>query len=427
MGARVMFALLAARRFGPLFVTQFLGAFNDNLYKTAMLFLITFTLLRDDLRTGAMLVTLAGGIFILPYFLFSGIAGQLADARDKAMLIRIIKAVEIGIMLVGAAALHYDSILLLMLVLFAMGTHSAFFGPIKYAILPQHLKGSELLAGTGLVEAGTFIAILLGQVAGGLMKPDQSAFAVLVVAVLGYVAGRMVPPALPEPGRHAIDLNVWRGSRDAMQSIGHDIRLVRVTLAISWFWAMGAVLTAQFVPLVKGMLQAGEGVATLFLTMFSVGIALGSMLVNRLLKGRVALRFSPWAALAVSLFLVELYFAFRAFSPPPSDRLLTAAQFVTASGSARILVDLLLLSVAAGVFVVPLYAFLQAESEPGERARVIAANNIVNAGFIVVATLAGSALLGAGIEVSTIMLFVAALNLLAAALTMVDRGEIARA
>ncbi len=409
-----MLHLLATRRFAPLFVTQFLGAFNDNLYKTAMLFLITYHLMGDDLRAGATLVMLAGGVFILPFFLFSGLAGQLADARDKAWIIRMVKSAEIVIMIVGALALLSDSVALLMLVLFAMGTHSAFFGPVKYAILPQHLAPAEVLAGTGLVEAGTFVAILTGQIMGGLLPPAWAAGAVLLVAAAGWISGRAVPAAPPLGAVTDVTLNPFHSTKAVLRDLYAAPRLWRAVLAISWFWALGAVLTSQFVPLVKGVLHADASVATLFLAMFSIGIAVGSLLVNRLLRGQVTTRLSVLSALAISGFLVELYMAFQSFPRSHVATMQGILVFFSVPGSYRIVFDLFCLAIAAGVFVVPLYAVLQTEVQPESRARRIAGNNIINAAFMVASVLVVVALLAAGLQLVHLFLVMAIMNIGAA-------------
>ena len=402
-----MLRLLGTRRFGPLFATQFLGAFNDNLYKTAMLFLITYQLLAHDVQAGAVMVQLAAGVFILPFVLFSGIAGQVADGVDKARVVRWVKTAEVLIMAVGAVALEIGSIPLLMVVLFGMGCHSTLFGPIKYAILPQHLGRDEVLGGTGLVEAGTYVAILTGQVAGGLMG-SHAAWGIVAVAFVGWLTGRAVPSA---PPRHEprIDWNVVRASWTSVKHLLDDRRMWMAVLAISWFWSMGAVFTAEFVPLVKGRLYASEQVATLFLAMFSIGVSIGSLAVNRLLHGRVSAKFAPAALIAISLFVVDLVLAAHHFRPGPE--VLGARAFLMTPGSWHILLSLLGLSASAGVFVVPLYAMLQTIGDPGERAQIIAANNIVNSGFMVVASLGGAAIVAAGRSVLDVLLVVGALNL----------------
>jgi hypothetical protein len=416
-----MLQLLTARRFGPLFVTQFLGAFNDNLYKTAMLVIIGFAILRDDPQTAAQMIAVAGGVFILPFLLFSSLAGDVSDTVDKARVARWVKIAEIGIMAVGTWALTHDSIAILMLVLFAMGLHSTFFGPIKYAILPQHLKKDEVLGGTGLVEAGTYVAILTGQVAGGLLGAD-AAYAVLAVAVAGYVASRSIPPAPPEPGQR-IDWNFARGSWKLVGRLTGDRRMLLTVTAVSWFWAMGAVLTALFVPLVKERLGSGPDVATLFLALFSVGVATGSVAVNRMLKGEISGRHTPAAAVVLSALIVAFVVAVQGFETTGVEEGVGA--FLAHPQSPAIVALLFLMAAAAGVFVVPLYAMLQTECGANERARIIAGNNIVNALFMVVASLVSTALLGAGLTVLDVVAVVAAVNLLLVPVTMKLRRPLA--
>lgn len=384
-----MFALLGSRRFGPLFVTQFLGAFNDNLFKTALIFLVTFHLRAGDPVGAATLATVATGVFILPFVLFSGIAGSMSDARDKAAIARWVKLAEIAFMALGAVALGLQSEVLALVVVFLMGVHSTVFGPMKYAILPQHLAADELLLGTGLVEGATFVAILLGQIAGGLLPPAVAGWVALGVAVTGYLSSRFIPPAPAQPGNR-IDWNPWRASKTALgQAFGNpQVRIA--TIAISWFWALGAVYTSQFVPLAKNDLGGDEGVATLFLAAFSVGVALGSAMVSRLLNHRVSARLAAPAGIVMALAGIDLFFAERAFGGAAGD----VAGFLADPRGWRVLADLTVLAVAGGIFSVPLYGILQTATAAGGRARAIAANNIVNSAFQV------TAVLGIGVAIS---------------------------
>jgi len=382
-------ATLASRRFVPLFVTQFLGAFNDNLFKTAMLFLITFRL-GVDIKTAATTVTAAAGVFILPLFLFSGVAGQLADARDKAAVARAVKLAEVFILGIGGVALMLGSVPLLFACLFGMGTHSTVFGPVKYAILPQHLRPENLLTGTGLVEGGTFVAILLGQIAGGLLPTGWAAAAMLVAALAGLAASRLIPPAPPAVDAPAIDWNPLAASAAVIRKAFAVRPVWLATLAISWFWALGAIFTTEFVPLVKGSLHASEGVATLFLAVFTVGIAAGSAAVGRLLDGRVSAKAAPWAAIAMAAASLSLLLTVRD-TGHGGDTL----GFVTTPAAWPILMALFVLAFAGGIFSVPLYGILQTAGGAATRSGAVAANNIVNAAFQVGGTvLAGSAVAG---------------------------------
>jgi acyl-[acyl-carrier-protein]-phospholipid O-acyltransferase/long-chain-fatty-acid--[acyl-carrier-protein] ligase len=404
-------SLLARRRFAPLFATQFLGAFNDNLYRSAMLFLIAFRLLAGDPDRAALAAVAAGGVFILPYFLFSSLAGQLADRIDKAVLARWVKVAEVGIMVVGAVALLWGSMPLLFLVLFAMGVHSTFFGPIKYSILPQHLAERELMGGTGLVESGTFLAILLGQLAGGLLATNAASIAVLGVAALGLLASMFIPPAPPAADRPALDRNLVRATASIIRRARGTRWLYLTILGISWFFALGAVLTQQFVPLVE-RLRGDETVASLFLALFSVGVAAGSLTVNRLLRGEISARYVPVAALVLALAVIDLSVTVRGMAPAAAPVGITG--FLQLAGSWRLVADLLVISLAGGVFIVPLYAFLQTLGDPANRSRDVAANNVVNAAAMVGVSVVVALMLAAGADIATVFLVLGLFGLVVA-------------
>ena len=409
--------LMRTRRFLPLFATQFLGAFNDNLYKSAMVIMVTYAIYSDETKE-ATFNAIAGGLFILPFFLFSALAGQLADSTDKARIIRIVKTVEIVIMVGGAAGLVQHNIPLLLAALFAMGVHSSFFGPIKYAILPQHLRRDEVLGGTGLVEAGTYGAILLGTIAGGLLGRNHyeiAAIGVLAVAALGWLTGRMVPPAPPEADAPPLkmDWHIIRASIRLVNATLHIPRLFLAIAAISFFWSMGAILAAQFPPLVKNVLHANEEVATAFLAIFSIGVALGSVLINRLLAGRVAAKYAPAAAIAMGLFVLHLYWNVLDW-PVTSGPLLDLKTFAVIRQAEWVMFDLFGVAVAGGMFVVPLYAFLTTTVPKSETARTVAANNIVNSGAMVLSALILTGLVQAGVSVEGTLMLVAAMSPFAA-------------
>ena len=368
--------LMRKRRFLPLFVTQFLGAFNDNLFKTAMVILVTYSIDSDETKE-ATFNAVAAGIFILPFFLFSALAGQLADSMDKSRIIRWVKSAEIVIMVFGAGGLLIQSIPLMLAALFAMGVHSSFFGPIKYAILPQHLRDDEVLGGTGLVEAGTYIAILGGTIAGGLIPPTTAAALVLIVALLGRLSGASVPPAPPAPDAPIpqMDWHIVRASIRLVSATMHIPRLFLAIAAISFFWAQGAILAAQFPPLVKNVLGSNQEVATLFLAIFSIGVATGSVLINRLLAGRVLAKYSPISVIVMGLFIVHLYWNVHNW-PDHGPGLLNLQQFMAVRQGQWVMFDLFGVAVAGGMFVVPLYAFLTTTVPKSETARTVAANNI---------------------------------------------------
>jgi MFS family permease len=415
--------LLRTRRFLPIFLTQFLGAFNDNLFRTSMVMLVIYGIYRDATQE-ATFSAIAGGLFILPFFLLSALAGQLADERDKAGIVRIVKTAEILIMMVGAAGLLLHNVPMLLAALCAMGIHSTFFGPIKYAILPQHLAGDEVLGGTGLVEAGTYIGILVGTLLGGVLvfqNPDGSfhaewaAIAVIIVALIGRVTGHFVPAAPPDPDAPPFhfDWHIVRASIRLVSATLHIPRLFLAIIAISFFWAMGAVLAAQFPPLVKNAIGADQTVATLFLGTFSVGVAIGSVAVNRLLGGQVSAKFSPASALLMGLFVLDLYRRVKGWPAEP-DQLRNLGTFLAMDGSWMIVLDLLGVAVAGGMFVVPLYAFLTTTVPKSETARTIAANNIVNSGLMVAATLILTVAVQLGVTVADSLLIVAGASTIAA-------------
>lgn len=374
-------SLLGKRRFLPLFVTQFLGAFNDNLFKNALVFFVTYQVLSSP-AAETTFSAIATGIFILPFFLFSALAGQLADSHDKAAIMRIIKWAEIGIMLVGAVGIFTSTVWVMLLALFAMGVHSTFFGPIKYAVLPQHLAKDEVLGGTGLVEAGTYVAILAGTIAGGLLDPHHAAYAVVGVAVLGMIAARSIPPAPPLVAIK-LDWNVLRSSIALVRATMHIRRLFLAIIAISVFWSIAAMLAVLFPPLVKNVFLAESGVAGLFLAIFSVGIAIGSMIINRLLKGEVSARYAPISVLLMAGFLIDFFLSANGWRPA-APGLADIPTFLRDSGAIRVFIDLAGISITGGMFVVPLYAFLTTTVDKSETARTVAANNIVNSGAMVI-------------------------------------------
>ncbi|HMP55622.1 MAG TPA: MFS transporter [Novosphingobium sp.] len=414
-------SLVRQRRFLPLFVTQLLGAFNDNLFKNAMVLFVVYSIYNSE-SAEARFSAIASVVFILPFFLLSALAGQLADMRDKARIIRVVKAAEIGIMLVGGAgpALAWEGIAvtglaipLMLAALFAMGVHSTFFGPIKYAILPQHLKPEEVLAGTGLVEAGTYIAILGGTILAGWLPAEAAAVGVVLTAVAGYLTGRQVPPAPPLIEAEPIDWNVWRASVNVVRHTLHDRRVFLAIMSISLFWAIGSVLFIQFPPLAKNVLHASKEVASLFLVIFSVGVAIGSMAINALLRGKVSARWAPGSVVVMAGFVVAFFLVCRAWQPPSED-LMHVGAFMARPLAVPLLLCLLGIAVAGGMFVVPLYAFLTTFVPRSETARTIAANNIVNSGAMVLGSLVAVGLSAGGVPIVNQLLLSAAMCALSA-------------
>ncbi|EMD84022.1 major facilitator superfamily MFS_1 [Pacificimonas flava] len=406
-----MFPLLGTRRFGPLFGVQFLGAFNDNLFRFGLLFLVTYRMLADSPEQAAQLVSVASGLFILPFVLFSGLAGQVADAVDKARAIRIIKFAEILIMAAGGIAIWLGSIPFMLAVLFAMGLQSTFFGPIKYAIVPQHLEGREITAGTALIEAGTYVAILSGQMAGGLVTPMMLMIGIMLVSCAGYVAALAVPSAPPAEAGGRVQANILASSWSVLQRVAQSRHLMLAALCGSWFWMIGIIFTSLFVPLVKNTLHASEGVANLFVAAFSIGVALGSLLVGRLQRGRVGAGPLAPALIVMAAASVDLYFAVNAFGGGDAELLMRPMDFLARGGGVRILLDLTLFAIAGGAFIVPTYAILMAYSEPAARAQTIAGYNIMNSAAMVVGALGAGALLSAGLGVSAVLLWTGLANL----------------
>jgi len=399
------FELLTSRRFAPLFVTQFLGAFNDNLLKSALAIVVTYRLAAAAGIDAASLVLMAGGLFIAPFFLFSGASGTLADRVDKAAIARWVKVAEIAIMTIGAWGLWQQSIPLLLASLFCLGTHSTVFGPIKYALLPQHLRSEELVAGNALIEAGTFLAILLGTIAGGsivLLKNGALVVAILGVggAAAGWLAAREIPPALPDPEDVRSRPRLIHDSIAVLRHVTGRPALLLPILAISWFWLFGATVVSGLPVLAKDVLFANERVVTLMLALFAIGVGMGSMLAERLLHGEVSARHVPLAALVMGLFAVDLYFA--SAGRVAGAELAGIAAFVATPGSWRVLGDLMGLAVAGGLFCVPLYAIVQHESEPRFRARVIAANNIINALAMTLAAIVSATLAARGLTMDAL-------------------------
>ena len=410
--------ILKSRRFLPLFVTQFLGAFNDNLFKNALAILILFRLASGD--EGEVLVALAGGIFILPYFLFSATAGQLADKYDKGRMIRVVKAVEIGVMALAAAGFAWGRIDFLLAVLFLMGAQSTFFGPLKYGILPQHLDAGELVGGNALIEAATFLAILLGTIAGGLLVLSEGGItiisaAIIAVALAGWAASLRIPAAPATVPALKVNWNFVSETGAILKHAASSRDIFLSILGISWFWLVGATFILLFPPYAKDVLGSGEQVVTLFLTVFSIGIGLGSIGCDRLLKGEVSARTVPFGALGMAIFSIDLYFASVAVAPLASgEALLGASAFLAEAGHWRILADLLLISISGGLYIVPLYAIVQKRADADHRARTIAANNVMNALFMVIGAAIAATLFAAGLSVTGVFLIIAAANVIAA-------------
>ncbi len=384
MSQQGQFSLLSKRRFLPYFITQALGAFNDNLYKNALLLFITFGSISAQ-GDSALLTNLAAGLFILPFFLFSPIAGQIADKREKSQLIRWIKLMEVAIMLVAAVAIIIGSIELMMTLLFLMGLQSAIFGPVKFSLMPQQLSSEELVGGNGLVEMGTFLAILLGTMSAGLFFDLDNAkywiaSAVIVFAVLGYFSSRYIPEAPANDPHLKINWNPFTELVNTLKQARSNRPVFLSIMAISWFWFVGASYLTQFPTFAKDYLGGSAQVVTLLLTLFSVGVALGSLLCEKLSGRKIELGIVPIGSIGMSVFGIDLYFAIASIEVVEN---MSAMAFIEQSGNWRMMLDIVLISAFGGLFVVPLQALIQNRSEEKIRAQIIAANNVLNALFMV--------------------------------------------
>jgi 1-acyl-sn-glycerol-3-phosphate acyltransferase len=412
------FALLRQRRFAPFFWTQFLGAGNDNLFKFALTVLITYQLQVAWLPP-AMAGLAIGALFILPFLLFSATSGQLSDKYPKERVIRLVKTLEVGIMALAAWGFTQQQVGLLLGCVFLMGLHSTLFGPVKFAYLPQHLSERELTGGNGMVEMGTFVAILLGNVAGGVLiaLPGVGPAAVAMACLGLAVAGRLMAQAIPASPATDPGLRInW----NPISETWHNLRLAhgnlvvfRSLLGISWMWFFGAVFLANFPVFAKDVLHGDEHVASLLLVVFSVGIGIGSLLCEVLSKRHVEIGLVPAGAIGMTVFAVDLYFASRAL--PPTDAALGVLGFLARPAHWRVMADLGLLALFAGLYSVPMYALIQLRSQPTHRARIIAANNILNALFMIVSSLGAGAMLSAGFSVPQVFLATGLLNALVGA------------
>ena len=408
-GSDSQFRLLAERRFAPFFWTQFLGAFNDNVLRNALVIMVTYQAARfagegsvlASMPPGVV-VALAPGIFILPFFLFSATAGQIAERTDKALLVRVIKAAEIGIMALAAWGFVAASLPLLLGALFLMGMHSTFFGPTKYAILPQTLAATELVGGNALVEAGTNVAILTGTIAGGLLAalpgigPEAAAASGVAFAALGFGASLAMPRLAPAAPGLAIDWNPARETWRNFRFIRGNRTVFLSILGISWFWLYGVVFLSQFPQFGKEVLRGGEHTVTALIATFSVGVGAGSLLCERLSGHKVEIGLVPFGSIGITLFGTDLFFAAQALAE--------------GGGEARVFVDLFLTGAFGGFYIVPLYALVQSRTEPGHVSRVVAGNNILNAVFMVAGSAVTILLLEAGVTVNWILFTAALMN-----------------
>lgn len=407
------FQLLKKGRFGPFFLTQFFGAFNDNVFKNTLLILIAFYSSYTNSNDSNSLINFAAILFILPFFLFSATAGQIADRFEKSQLIRKIKLVEIAIMLVAAIGFYFKNIPLLLFTLFLMGTQSSFFGPIKYSIIPQHLKKEELIGGNALVEFGTFIAILLGTMLGGILIHLSSGNIMLVpltiitLSVLGYLCSLKIPNAPATDPELKINWNPFVETFKNISILHENKTIFNSVLGISWFWLLGATFLTQLHNYTRLYLNANEQVITLLLTLFCIGIGIGSLLCERLSNRTVELGLVPIGSIGLTIFGADVFFATHY---QVGSELAGIQAFLQNHTNWRLLIDIFLLGAFGGIYIVPLYALIQTRSNPKRRSRIIAGNNILNALFITVAGIFAIILLNAGLTIPQLFLVVAILN-----------------
>lgn len=411
------FALLKDRRFLPLFVTQFLGAFHDNLFKNALVILLLYDIGAAGRAAGGydpkLLVTLAAGLFILPFVLFSALGGQLADKYPKERLIRRIKAAEIGIACAGAWALMSGYVALSFIVLFALGVQSAFFGPGKYALLPQHLRKDELIGGNALLVTGTFIAILCGTIIGAVTVLQEQGreivgMLLLLCAAAGYLSSRFIPSAPPPVAGLKLDFNLWHEIRDIVRFVlSQDRHIARAIIGVGCFYFLGGLFMAQFPNYTKEALGADEQVLAFFLVLFSIGVSCGGLLNNRLLKGEIGTRYVPWALLGIAVFSSDLYFAAVQTGGVAADAPYTGlTAFLSVAAGWRIIFDVIMIALCGGLYVVPLNAIIQHYAPPECRARILAGSAIVNALFIMASSVLTALMITAGWRIETLFLAV---------------------
>ena len=405
--------LLKSRRFAPFFITQFLGAFNDNIYKNTLMLIIAYGAAERLGVNSHIVLNLAAVLFILPFLLFSALGGQIADKYEKSSLIKKIKLLEVIIMLAGAYALINEHYVVLLLLLFLMGAQSAFFGPCKYAILPQHLKPSELVGGNALVEMGTFVSILLATLGAGVIMQFENylmiaAVSVIILASMGYLSSCFIPFAPAMDSQLKLNWNIAKSSWNLIQYARSHTGIYLAIVAISWFWFLGATYLTQFPSFSKDVLHGDPSLVTLLLAIFTLGIGSGSLLCEKLSRRQVELGIVPIGALGMTLFGIDLYFSI----PQILNETETWLTFVNQPANWRILIDLAAIGVFGGIFIVPLYAYIQLRVDEQYRARIIGVINIINAFFLVGSGLVGILFLGIfGLSITELFLVISIMNI----------------
>jgi acyl-[acyl-carrier-protein]-phospholipid O-acyltransferase/long-chain-fatty-acid--[acyl-carrier-protein] ligase len=410
--------LLKSKRFLPLFITQFLGAFNDNVFKNAFLIWFTYDVAQKLNMDAQIMVTVASGLFILPFFLFSALAGQLADKYEKSKLVQIIKIAEILIMVFSCIGFYFENIRLLLALIFLMGVHSTFFGPIKYSLLPEHLKDNELVSGNALIEGGTFLAILLGTIIGGITIRIENgieiiSIAVVFFAVIGWLSSRFIPKAPACDQNLKISFNILSQTWKIINYAKKENTVWLSIIGISWFWFIGVTFLSQFPIYTKNIISGDEYIVTLFLSIFSIGIGIGSVMCNKLLKGKIDGRLVPFGSIGITIgiiiFCAASYFYNLSITP---DHFFGLKEFLAVNiYSWFIILGLLTIAVFSGIYIVPLYAIMQHRSEGKYLSRIIAANNVLNALFMVISSISVVALFKMNFSLLQIFLLVGVINI----------------
>ncbi len=385
--------LLKSKRFLPLFITQFFGAFNDNVFKNAFLIWFTYEISLKLNMNAQIMVTIASGLFILPFFLFSALAGGFADKYEKSKLVQIIKIAEILIMCFSFIGFYFENIHLLLVLIFLMGVHSTFFGPIKYSLLPEHLKDNELVSGNALIEGGTFLAILLGTIIGGITIRIENGIEIICVAVvffavIGYLSSRFIPKSPIGDKNLKISFNIPLQTWKIINYAKKEDTVWLSIIGISWFWFVGVTFLSQFPIYTKNIINGNEYIVTLFLSIFSIGIGIGSVMCNKLLKGKIDGRLVPFGSIGITIGIIIFCAASYFYnSPATPDHFLGIKEFLLASiYSWFIILGLLTVAIFSGIYIVPLYAIMQHRSEGKYLSRIIAANNVLNALFMVLSS-----------------------------------------
>ncbi len=410
-------SLLGLRRFLPLFITQFFGAFMDNLYKNALVVMILYGMSGELNTDPKLLTTLAGAIFIFPFLIFSAIAGKLADTTPKDRIMRWVKIFEIGVAGLGTISLFLESIPLSFLTLFALGAHSAVFAPCKYSILPQHLMQSELIGGNAVINTGTFLAILFGTISGTMLMTlnNGAAYVALMmfcVAIIGYIASCKIPQAPPPQPYRYFPWNPFKENFELLRfGYGYNKNITRAILAKGWFFFMGGMFLSQFANFTHDTIHGSESVLTLFLFLFSIGIGIGGLLNNRLLDSQIKTNLVAWAGFGMSFFSIDLYFASQNILPH-TDVMMPLTTFLSYVSNWRIIIDLFLVSACGGLFIIPLSAYIQDKAPESDRARIIATSSVTDSIFIIASALLCSVLIGQNMTIPALFLTFGAINII---------------